>query len=153
MKLVQKCVLMGKSPICIIFEICHLRYQATLVNISLLSNTYLISHLKTNWRIKGFLSFVKRWVTWNSNFSLCCPYLKMRLPTRNQCHVHFCVVSLVIRLGLWKKNQYSCRISLLRPVRVRISLTVEEFVYLGEDSGPKEKLNTSLVFNVKTTHA
>lgn len=56
-----------------------------------------------------------------------------------------------------KNPSTSCQISLLRPVGVGISLTVEDlFVYLGKlgkDSGPKEELNTSLVFKVKTTHA
>lgn len=53
-----------------------------------------------------------------------------------------------------KNPSTSCQISLLRPVGVGISLTMEDlFVYLGKDSGPKEELNTSLVFKVKTTHA
>lgn len=39
MQLVHMCVLIGKSRICVIFEICHLRYHCTLDNISLLSLT------------------------------------------------------------------------------------------------------------------
>lgn len=59
LQLVQMCVLIGKSRICIVFEIYHLRYQCTLVNISLLSLTPNISHLKISGRLRNFYPLFK----------------------------------------------------------------------------------------------